>query len=190
MVSYPKDQFDAVPTEVQRVGAHRAPARKGRGWIGFAWAVLATGVLVFAGLFGVSRFLGVDVGVPFFAAEATPTPTAIPTPTAEPLTDPATIDPARHISITVLNGTVMAGLEATVAADLTEAGWPVGSSTSASDNAIAETIVYYSDPANEDVARGLVGAIEAGQIRLVPAETFPGAPITLVLGADFPGATP
>ena len=32
--------------DLQRVGAHRAPKKRGGGWIGFGWAVLATGVLV------------------------------------------------------------------------------------------------------------------------------------------------
>jgi hypothetical protein len=190
MASYPKDQFDKLPDDLTRVGAHRAPQRGGRGWIGFAWAVLATAVLVIAGLFGLSKFLGVEVGLPFFAQPPTATPTPTPTPTAKPLTDPTTIDPARAIKITVLNGTKTAGLQDTVAASLTAAKWPIASATLASQTDIAKTTVYYSNPLNEDIARGLVLAIGVGDIRLVSADTFPGSSLTIVLGADYPMPTP
>jgi len=186
MASYPKDQFDRIPDDLQRVGAHRGPKKRGVGWIGFGWAVLATGVLVVAGLYSLSHFLGIDVSIPFLQAAPTPTPT--PTPTARPLTDPTKIDPARKISITVLNGTPVAGLEATVNATLTTAGWPVTTSAVASQKDIKETFVYYSDVANEDIARGLVVALGVGKIRLVAPDAFPGTPLTIVLGAD--SATP
>ena len=55
MATFPQDQFDEVPAELKRVGAHRAPRPRGRGAIAFAWAALATGVLVVAGLYGLSR---------------------------------------------------------------------------------------------------------------------------------------
>lgn len=189
MAAYPKDQFDKLPDDLQRVGAHRAPKRAGRGWIGFAWAVLATGVLVFAGLFGLSEFLGVNIALPFLSS-ATPTPTPTPTPTAQPITDPKTIDPARAITVTVLNGTPTAGLETTVATSLTDAGWPIKSSALASEKDIEKTFVYYSDPVNEDVARGLAIALGVGKIRLISADTFPATPITIVLGADYVPPTP
>lgn len=189
MAAYPKDQFDRLPEDLQRIGAHRAPKKPGRGWIGFAWAVLATGVLVFGGLFGLSKFLGIDIGLPIFTA-STPTPTPTPTPTAKPLTDPTKIDAARAIKITVLNGTAVAGLQDTVAASLRTAGWPIDSAALASAKDIEETTVYYSDPTNEDVARGLVVAMGVGKIRLVSADTFPGSPLTVVLGADYPAPSP
>jgi hypothetical protein len=190
MASYPKDQFDVVPDDLRRVGAHRGPVRKGRGWIIFAWALLATGVLVFGGLFGLSKYLGIDLGLPFLAADATPTPTPTPTPTAKPLTDPSKLDPARGIKITVLNGTAVVGLQDGVAASLTARGWPVDTATQASQKDVQETTVYYAAVANEDVARGVVLAIGKGRIRLVSADTFPSAPITVVLGRDFPVPTP
>ena len=51
----PRDRFDDVPADLARVGAHRAPARRGRGFVTFAWAALATGALVGAGVLGLSR---------------------------------------------------------------------------------------------------------------------------------------
>lgn len=195
MASYPKDQFDQLPEDLMRVGAHRGPKGKGRGWLGLAWAALATVVLVLGGLFAINRIFGIDLGLPIFAAQETPTPTPTPTPTMEPVLDPAALDAAgaradRGLKVSVLNGTPTVGLQATVAADLTAKGWLVANAIPAAEKDIEETIVYYSDPLNEDVARGLVVALGTGVIRLVPPETFPGAPITVVIGADNPGAVP
>lgn len=187
MAGYPKDRFDDLPEDLARVGAHRAPAKKGRGWIGFAWAALATGVLVFGGLYGISKFLDIDLGI--FPVAETPTPTPTPTPTMDPITA-AELDPGRAITITVLNGTPIVGLEVTAATTLTTAGWPVTATASASVDNVEKTYVYYQDPANEDVARGIVASLGKGDIRLVAPETFPGAPITVVVGADFAPPAP
>lgn len=189
MASYPRDRFDQFPDDLKRVGAHRGPKKKGRGWIGFAWALLATGILIVGGLYGLSRYLGVDVGLPFFGPSASSTPTPTPTPTMDPVLDPTTIDPARQIRTTVLNGTPTVGLQDTVGDALAAAGWTIDSKLNASQSDVENTFVYYSDPANEDVARGLVVALGVGEIRLVSADTFPGTPLTIVLGADYPGVT-
>ena len=198
MAKFVEDRFDRLPDDLKRIGAHRGPRRKGRGWIGFAWAVLATGILVFGGLFGVSRFLGVDLGISLFATPPTATPTPTPTPTVPAVTDPATIDQAaRGIKIDVLNGTTTPGLQSTVGDSLAALGWNIGGRLPASTSDIETTFVYYGDPLNEDVARGLVLAIGLGEIRLVDPTTFPGASLTIVLGADAgppplvePGTTP
>ena len=183
MAKFPEDRFDRLPDDLKRIGAHRGPRRKGGGWIGFAWALLATGVLVFGGLFGVSRFLGVDLGISLFA---TPPP---PTPTIDQV--------ARGIKIDVLNGSTTPGLQNTVGDTLASLGWNTGGRLPASRTDIETTFVYYGDPLNEDVARGLVLAIGLGEIRLVDPTTFPGASLTIVLGADAgprpavePGTTP
>ncbi|MGX5682646.1 LytR C-terminal domain-containing protein [Schumannella luteola] len=183
MASYPKDRFDELPSDLQRVGAHRGPRPRGRGWIIVAWSALATGLLVFGGLFGISKFLNIDLEIGLFPVAETPTPTPTPTPTADPI-EPGALDPARNITITVLNGTPIVGLQNTVGQQLAALGWPVLTTANASASDIEKTYVYYSDPANEDVARGLVVSMGKGDIRLVSAETFPGAPITIVLGAD------
>lgn len=191
MANFPKDRFDDLPEDLARVGAHRAPQKKGRGWIGFAWALLATGVLVFAGLFGISKVFDIDLGLGLFPVAETPTPTPTPTPTAAPLTDPTTIDPARQITVTVLNGTATVGLENTVGDALAASGWPVTAKATTATPDVAETSVYYSDPLNEDIARGVALALGVGGIRLVDPGTVSSAPITVVLGADYaaPAAT-
>lgn len=190
MAAYPKDRFDELPEDLKRVGAHRGPKKKGGGWVGLAWALLATGVLVFGGLWGLSKFVGVDVGLPIFDAAPSPTPTPTPTPTADPVLDPTTIDPARNIKVTVLNGTPTVDLEDSVGDALGAVGWMIESRALASEKNVEKTTVYYSDPANEDVARGVVVSLGQGQIRLVGADVFPAAPLTVVIGLDYPGATP
>ena len=56
MANFRTDQFDNLPEDVDRIGAHRGPKVKGRGWITFAWAILATAVLVVGGLYVLSIF--------------------------------------------------------------------------------------------------------------------------------------
>lgn len=185
MASYPKDRFDELPDDVDRIGAHRGPQRRGRGWIGFAWALLATGVLVFGGLFALSQYLDDDLGIPFFATSAEPVATPEPAETAAPIADPSTIDPERGLAIDVLNATPEEGLQTTVFDELTAAGWPTGSAAPASERDIEETYVYYSNPADEDVASGLVAAIGHGEIRFVEEDVFPAAAVTIVLGSDY-----
>ena len=189
MASYPKDRFDDLPADLVRVGAHRAPKKRGGGWIGFAWAALATGLLVVGGLFTLSLIdPTVRFEIPGLVAEDEPsaTPTEEATPTALPLTDPATLDPARGITITVLNGTPNVGQQNVAADALTALGWTIGSATTASTTDIEKTIVYYGDPADEDVARGLVAALGVGEVR--ESTAFLGAKITIVLGTDYPPA--
>ena len=185
MASYPKDQFDQLPKDLERIGAHRGPMRRGRGWIGFAWAALATGVLIFGGLFALNRFMGIDVGLPIFDAAPRATPTPTPTPTMDPVTDPSTIDPA-VVKITILNATGTSGVQNTVGDQLAAAGWPVTSRIVAAEP-VEDTFIYYSDPANEGIARGVALALGVGEIRLVSPETFPGQPIVVGVGADFLG---
>jgi hypothetical protein len=185
MAKFPEDPFDDFPEDLARVGAHRAPKSRGGGWIGFAWAALATGVLIVGGLYGVSLInnnVAFEIpGIVELPAEETPTPTA--EPTASPITDPTLIDPARNITITVLNGTPIVGMQNTVLANLTSVGWPVTSAARASTSDVEETLVYYSNPADEDVARGLVLALGIGDVR--ESTAFLGAPVTVVLGADY-----
>ena len=176
MAKFPSDQFDDLPADLARVGAHRAPPRSGRGWITFAWAALFTGLLVVAGSLGLNALRGLS-----FLGEP-PVNSATPSVevTADPVLDPTTIDPARGISITVLNGTTTVDLEKTAAGAL--AGWPIGATLVASNRTEPTTVVYYGDPANEDVARGLVLALGVGEVR---ESTAYNAPITIVVGADY-----
>ena len=185
MAKYPADQFDNIPADLARVGAHRAPAKSARGWITFAWAALFTGIFVLAGVL-LLNLLG---GQGFLSGEQTPPPaSSSPVQTAEPLIDPTTIDPARGITITVLNATPTVDLETAAGTALRDAGWPVGAFALASQRDIEQTIVYYSNPADEDVARGLVIALGVGDV--LESTAFLGAPVTIVLGSDYVASAP
>jgi hypothetical protein len=186
MARYPHDRYDEIPASLSRVGAHRAPPKKGRRLVAFSWAALSTGVLVLVGLWAVSL---IDDSVSFDLPGLS-TPVATPgadgdpaTSTADPVTDPSTIDPARMISITILNGSGVERQQDVAGDQLAAEGWPVGSVTQASQDDVATSTVYYNNPLDEDVARGV--ALELGIDELVESTAFIGAPITVVLGADF-----
>jgi hypothetical protein len=184
MAKYPNDQFDDVPADIVRVGAHRAPPRRGRGWITFAWAMLTIGVLVVGGLYGLARIGAVpDLGLPFIGTPETSTPTPSASQLVEPLIDPSTIDPARHISLTILNATSTVNLENVAGDALAASGWPVATRTTAAAKDEPTTIIYYSNPADQDIALGLVIALGVGDIR--ESNAYLGAPITIVLGTDY-----
>jgi hypothetical protein len=184
MASFPHDQFDEIPADLQRVGAHRAPAKKGRGWLAFLAAVIATVVLVAGGLFVLSRLNPeFSVPIPWFDQE-TPTPT----PTAEPVTDPVAFSTEQPelwaaLTISVFNGTPTSGLANTVADQILAAGWPDPARANASERDEETTIVYYSSEEWEGVARGMVELLGVGEVEL--SDAFPGAPITIVVGADY-----
>ncbi len=89
----------------------------------------------------------------------------------------------------MLNGSPTEALDDVVGGQLAALGWPIGAMTQASDRSIDETVIYYADPLNEDIARGLAATLTVGQIRLVAVESMPSsAPIAIVLGSDFPAA--
>lgn len=190
MARFPEDRFDHLPDDLRRVGAHRRPKPKGRGWIGFVVSLAAIVVLTAGGLVMLQRVAGFDIDIPFLSVP-TETPTPTPTPTMPPVRDPAEIDQvAREIKIDVLNGTLHPDIETTVAAELRALGWNVGVAVPAAADDVEKTFVYYSLEENEDVARGLVLAIGAGEIRLIDEGTFPGASLTIVLGEDYVNPQP
>jgi len=183
--SFPHDRFDEVP-DLKRVGAHRAPAPKGRGWIAFLVAVVATLVLVGIGTFAL---FSLNDRIDFFGGAASPSPTPTPTPTpteAAPVVDPAA-------SILVLNGTPTSGLAAAGAAAITAAGFPQQISTSdASTDDVATSGVYYQDASQEGAARAIAAALGGIPIQLtdqyvIPVEEGqePILRIVVVLGADY-----
>lgn len=185
MANFPRDQFDDIPDDLQRVGAHRAPAKKGRGWLAFLWAVLATVVLVAGGLFTLSRLDSkFSLDLPIFSQE-TPTPTPTPTPTAEPVTDPSTLDEdlRKALTISVLNATPTPGLAEVAGDQIEDADWPDPARANASERDREETIIYYNGEEYEGVARGLALLLGTGKVEL--SEAFPGAIVTVVLGTDY-----
>ena len=185
MASFPQDPFDVVPPDLKRVGAHRAPRKRGRGAIAFAWAALATGLLVVGGLYGLSRIdPNISFELPNFGGGEEPV--AGPSPSAStvpPVTDPTTVDPALGLTISVFNGTSVDGLQNTAADAILAAGWPDPARAVASARDETETVAYYRSAAFEGVARGMIQLLGVGKVQL--SDAFPGAPVTIVVGEDY-----
>ncbi len=174
---FPRDRFDTIPHGIERVGAHRAPARRGSRWVAFGWAALATVVLVAVGIGGVIIFNDrLNFGEP--TASATPEPVATAAPTIAP-----------DVPVTVLNGTTTTGLAARAAESLTASGIPVGTTANASANDLTETVVYYAAPELEGAARGVAQAVPEADVRMSEQFAAIGTPLVLVLGSDYATAT-
>jgi hypothetical protein len=186
MANFRTDQFDNLPENVDRIGAHRGPKVKGRGWITFAWAILATAVLVVGGLYVLSIFnnsIKFSLGA---TASSSPTPTGTPTPVITPVEDPTAPDVvARKITITVLNGTDIVGLQTKAGAKLTAKGWNVTATANSTATNIKTSTVYYSSAADEDVAEGIQILLGAHDIQF--SNAYLATPITVVVGKDFTG---
>ncbi|GAA4159607.1 hypothetical protein GCM10022286_14300 [Gryllotalpicola daejeonensis] len=186
---FPKDRFDVVPTDLERVGAHRAPRRRGQGLLWLVWCLVAVLVIVGAGwiyLHVLDSNVNSAAGPqPTITETATPkaTPTRTQTPTATP-TPTATIVPGAQLS--VLNGTGRAGLAKNAAGKLGAAGWSSVTTGNAPQQA-ATTTVYYADAAQRGVALGVAQSL--GVTTVAQSAQFGGsaAVVTVVLGADYPG---
>ncbi|HWM33826.1 MAG TPA: LytR C-terminal domain-containing protein [Pseudolysinimonas sp.] len=185
MANFPQDQFDKVPAELKRVGAHRGPRKRGRGAIMFAWAALATGLLIIAGLYGLSRVdPNVSFELPSFGGGEEPAPAPSPsTSTVPPVTDPTTVPKELKLSISVLNASSLDGAHNTAADAIKEAGWPNPSRNNAAVRDIESTVIYYRSSDYEGIARGLVQLLGVGSVQL--SDRYEGAPVTIVLGEDY-----
>ncbi|MGB3911614.1 MAG: LytR C-terminal domain-containing protein [Pseudolysinimonas sp.] len=187
MASTPLDRFDDIPDDLRRVGAHRAPARRGRGWVNFAWAALATGVLIVGGLYGLSRVNpAISFEIPVLAGGgAEPGVTATPQPEATPLTDPALVDPALTLTISVLNGSPTADQEDAASTQIALAGWPEPAAAVATSRDQESTVIYYNGAQYEPIALGLAQLLGTDPANIVNSDAYLGAWVTIVLGADY-----
>ncbi|WP_439692800.1 LytR C-terminal domain-containing protein [Curtobacterium sp. SP.BCo] len=193
---YPRDRFDDV-ADGPRVGAHRGAQRRGRGWIAFAWAALATGVIVGLGVLALAllndsySFPGSTA--PTSSASATPSASASSTPSASSSSsapasqEPTAATPADQgaTSVVVLNGTTTTGLAAKASTALTSAGWKVTSTGDAGTTGTTATIVYYQQASQAAVAQGIAKSL--GVTAVQQSAAFPNADISVVLGADYTG---
>lgn len=198
MTRFPRDRFDDV-TDGPRVGAHRGPARRGGGWVVFAWAALATGVLVGVGVLvlalanGSVQFTegsGGATSAP--SASATSTPSRSASAGSEPsgaASSPAAAaaSPADQNATTlvVLNGTSTTGLAANASTKLTGAGWKVTSTGDAGTTGSTQTIVYYQQESQAALAEGIAKSLGTSTVQRSSA--FPNADVSVVLGADYAG---
>ncbi|TQL47050.1 LytR cell envelope-related transcriptional attenuator [Homoserinimonas aerilata] len=182
-----KDRYDDIPAELLRVGAHRAPAQRWRGWIGFGWAALATVVLVVGGVFGLSLLVpDLEIKIPGIDTAVNDPGTAdggdsAPAVEADPVLDPT-------VAISVLNGTPTSGLATEVGDLLVSQGWEgaalgAGSRANAAADDVATTQVFYSDAAHEGAVRMIIQNLGIGEAVL--SNDYPASPITVLLGADY-----
>ena len=189
---YPRDRFDDV-ADGPRVGAHRGAQRRGRGWIAFAWAALATGVLVGIGVLVLAllnhsySFTGSTSPSASSSASASATSEPSSSPSSSAPQAPSAGTPADQgtTSVVVLNGTTTTGLAAKASATLTSAGWKVTSTGDAGTTGTTATIVYYQQAAQASVAQGIAKSL--GVTAVQQSAAFPNADISVVLGADYAG---
>jgi len=190
MASTPRDRFDDLPDDLRRVGAHRAPAKGGRGWIWFAWAALATGLLVLGGLYGLSRVNpALSFELPDLGGDeaAAPQMTTTPKPEVTPITDPSLVDPSLKLSISVFNGSPTEDAQQTAADQIEVAGWPKPASAVAGTRDRETTIIYYNGSSFEPIAMGLAQLLGTDPAKIVNSDYYLGAKVTIVLGADYTG---
>lgn len=184
MASFPQDQFDQIPADLERRGAHRAPAPRGRGWRAVGIALVVTVLLTAAGLFALTRLVpGFTIPLPNWAIPVFDQPEVPPLPEAEPVTDPAEVPDDLDLSLAVLNASTSPGVQNTVGDLLEERGWPDPVRSTASRDDVEETAVYYRSAAAEGVARGIVEQLGVG--RVILSDAYPGAEVTVVLGSDY-----
>lgn len=174
-----RDRFDDVPVDLARVGAHRAPARRGRGLATFGWAALATGVLVGAGVLGLSV---IEHGV---TNTGDSTGSASSVAAASPA---ATIDP--KATVVVLNATKTSGLAASAATSAKGDGWKISSTANADTQDVKVSTVYYGDAASQGAALGLAKSLGIGRTAQSDRFDVKGqSRLTVVLGSDFTAAS-
>ena len=184
MARFPQDEFDNIPSDLERVGAHRAPRRKGRGWINLGLGILAAAELVVAGLYGLSRLdPSFTLDLPDFSEDATVEVSASPLPVADAVTDPSTVSTDPELTLSILNGTETTGQQDVAADQLVAAGWPDAVRARAAATDIESTTIYYWNADFEGLARGIAEALGVGTVVL--SDAYQGAPITVLLGADF-----
>lgn len=143
----------------------------------FLWALIATVVLIAAGIVGVMFANGK------FAPTSVTTAQPIVTETAEPVLDTS-------YSVLVLNATPQDGLATQISAEVVAAGWSENDVTAgdAGSHDFETTTVFYANAEDEGAARGLAEAIGGAPVELSDAyqdsEDSSLQQLVIVIGAD------
>ena len=153
--TFPKDRFDDLPAVTGRVGAHRAEQPRLRPGPVLLWSVLATIVLVVAGVSGTMLMTG--------RIRLTPAPEAM-AEGAGPIAP--VVDPS--YPVLVLNATPQRGLAAQMRERILEAGWAADAVVDgdAGTQDFAVTTVYYPTEADEAAARGVADVIGGAEVAM------------------------
>jgi hypothetical protein len=188
--SFLPDRFDDVPRDVGYVGTHRRQRSTLSLFAPIGVGLALVVVLVLAGLWIIDRSnenLALDVSSVAVSAEP-PADNIVVEPAPEegpnPVEDPTTIDTA-GLTITVLNGTSSQGLAARAGARLQAVGWPESTATNADSSSVPASIVAYENDADLDIALGIAQVLGIDFESVVQTSTYPGARITVILGADY-----
>jgi len=194
--SFLPDRFDDVQPDPSYVGTHR---RQRSSWSVFAPVGIGFGaviVLVLAGLWIVDRsddYLTLDASeVPVITGDAPPEEDSDEPVVLEPevpeeivaVTDPTQID-TEGLTLTVLNGTATQGMAARAVERLVAVGWPEATATNADSTDVQQSVVAYSEDADKAIALGIAGELDLDADSVVQTTAYPGARITVVLGADY-----
>jgi hypothetical protein len=171
----------------------------------FAWAALATGVLVGVGVLvlalvnGSVQFnegSGGATSAPSSSATSTPSgsasagsdaseqPGGTATETPAPAAGASPSDQGAT-TLVVLNGTSTTGLAANAATKLGTAGWTVTSTGDAGTTGSTQTVVYYQQESQAALAQGIAQSLGTSAVQQSAA--FPNADVSVVLGSDYAG---
>ena len=187
------DRFDDVERERGYVGLRRE--QRGRGfWLVPLGVVLGVSVVLTAiGMFMVSRAdqrlelspeeIAITDPPPEEVVAEEPAPEPEPEP-VEAITNPSE-EEADGLSITILNGTDTTGLAARAGNLLDREGWPEQTRTNADEQGVEASLVAYESDDDEGLARGVAEILGIDEV--VQTDNYPGARITVLLGADFTG---
>jgi hypothetical protein len=187
------DRFDDVEREPGYIGLRRQQREK-TFWLVPIGIVLGVSVVLTAiGMFMVSRAdqrlelspeeIAITEPPPEEVAPAEPEPEPEPEP-VEAITNPSD-EEADGLTITILNGTDTTGLAARAGNLLDREGWPVQTRTNADEQGVESSLVAYESDDDEGLARGVAQIL--GIEEVVQTDNYPGARITVLLGADFTG---
>jgi len=189
--SFLPDRFDDIPVDVRYVGTHRRQRSALSIFAPIGIALVAVVVLVLAGLWVVDRNnANLVVTQPPVTVVEEPTLEEEPVEEGEfeeaiePVLDPSTID-LEGLTITVVNGIGSAGLAARAGARLVQAGWPEPTPTNADSTGVPQSVVAYEDDEDFAIALGIALVLGIDLESVVQSSLYPGARITVVLGADY-----
>lgn len=187
------DRFDEIARDDDYIGIRRVQ-RKKTFWVIPAAIVLGVSlVLAGVGLFVVDRAdqrleIAADEIVlaepePVVEEPVEPEPEPEPEP-VEPIINPSAED-AEDLTITILNGTDVTGLAARAGNLLDREGWPEQTRTNADEKGVEDSLVAYQEDDDEALARGVAEILGIDEV--IQTDNYPGARITVLVGADFTG---
>ena len=185
------DRFDDIPEDKSYVGLRRVKRPATYWLVPLGIVVGVSAVLTAAGLFLVDRSDDYLELSPEEIALETPEPEPEPQPEPEPEPEPEPVEPIvnpstdeiEDLTVTILNGTDTAGLAAGAGELLDAEGWPEQTLTNADSQDVETSLVAYGSDEDEGLARGVAQILGIDEV--IETNDYPGARITVLLGADY-----